>query len=244
MWKWNIFSLGCLLVRNISVRIICWLSLRTCGMRLWDICIPHASKHAHTHIRYNNRNCLQHFFSPLLSDDRRLPGSGFDISGAKFSLLPTLHDFESRCRVISPILEAAKYACRTLFSFFLIWNGEFFISFFLDTFTSTRPSALLLNPLCKWKVSQIVPLYVNFHFLSLPIPCLTLPLMLFNTQSFPHGWPHAVSAADGQKQREACREIQGLCVYGRMTLILFQLHEGAKGKKPQWTRNLGLARNA
>lgn len=128
--------------------------------------------------------------------------------------------------------------------FFLISNGEFFISFFSDTFTSTRPSALLLNPLCKWKVPQIVPLYVNFHFLSLPIPCLTLPLMLFNTQSFPHGWPHAVSAADGQKQREACREIQGLSVYGRMTLILFQLHEGAKGKKTQWTRSLGLARNA
>lgn len=220
-----------------------------CGNNLWTFLknMWHAAlrylhptyKHART--RYNDQNCRQLFFSPLLSDDRRLSASGLTFQRPNFHscplymiLNPDAAWLARSWRLLN--MHAAHYSL-----FFSLISKE---EYFFDTFTSTRPSALLLNPLCKWKVPQIVPLYVNFHFLSLPIPCLTLPLMLFNTQSFPRGRPHAVSAVVGQKQREACREIQGLSVYGRMTLILFQLHEGAKGKKPQRTRSLGLARDA
>lgn len=109
------------------------------------------------------------------------------------------------------ILDDTKYACT---AFVILSPKEFWYV------CSRHAVPALANPFCKWKLSEIAGPQVNFHFLSLRIstPTFFFLLILFNTQSFPWGEWHAVSAAGRQKQRGTWREIQGLSVYGRVTL--------------------------
>lgn len=122
-----------------------------------------------------------------------------------------LSEIKSQCCVISPkILDDTKYACTISL---ILSPKEFWYVHSRDAIPA------LTNPLCKWKRSKIVGPCVNFHFLSLQIPTRTFFLLiLFNTSSFPWGERLAVSAAGTQKQRRTWREIQGLSIYGRVTL--------------------------
>lgn len=136
---------------------------------------------------------------------------------------------KSRCRVISLILDHNKYVCSILQNFYLQGN------FLICPPQQGHHPAFCLIPFCKWKALLIAALYVNFHFLSFPVPSLTLSLILFNTQSFPRGWRHAVSAVDRQKQRGTCRAIRGgLSVYERMTLYCPNCIREQKGKLCRW----------
>lgn len=167
-----------------------------CGFKI-QLCIPHTLCNCKFML-----DLVWETFSPFCSEAiegfllRVLTFPNFQ----PFSLYIIL---KSWCCVISLILDHNKYLCSILLNFYL--QGNFF-----DMSTSTRPSpCVCLIPFCKWKALLIAALYVNFHFLSLPIPSPTLSLILFNTQSFPRGWQHAVSAADRQKQRGTCRAIRG-----------------------------------